>query len=106
MEIIGEGTVHLARRGDERTKTRWEYNATAGVLRKVLPQIVGYLIVKREMAEKTIEYFDYVDVNPIYGRRPIPPGYYERLDELYWIIKKLNEKGKPVSEIRKKEEQS
>jgi hypothetical protein len=104
MEIVGEGTVHLARRGDERTKTRWEYNATAGVLRKVLPQIVGYLIVKREMAEKTLEYFDYIDANPIYGRRPIPQGYYERLDELYWIIKKLNEKGKPVSETRKEGE--
>ncbi|MGA2663363.1 MAG: hypothetical protein ABSF83_00260 [Nitrososphaerales archaeon] len=100
MEIVGEGTVHLARKGNETTKTRWEYNAAAGVLRKVLPQIVRHLIVKRQMAERTLEYFDFVDANPIPGRKPVPSGYYERLDELYRTIKKLNEKGKPASQAR------
>jgi hypothetical protein len=98
MEIIGEGTVHLARKGNNSTRTRWEYNATAGVLRMILPQIIKHLIIKRVTAEKIMEYLEFVDSNRIKGKRPVPSGYYERLDGLYWTIKKLNEKGKSVSE--------
>jgi hypothetical protein len=64
----------------------------------ILPQIIKHLIIKRVTAEKVIEYLEFVDSNRIYGRKPVPPGYYERLDGLYWTIKKLNEKGKSGSE--------
>jgi hypothetical protein len=64
------------------------------VLREILPQIVPYLIVKRTTAEKMLEYFTFLDINPIYGWSQVPPGYYEKLDALYDAIKKLNAKGR------------
>jgi hypothetical protein len=95
MEIIGEGTVQLAKKGREGLKTRWEYSGASGVLRAVRPQILPYMVVKRETAGKILEYFQYIDENPISNKKEIPKGYYEKLDWLYWTIKKMNEKGKP-----------
>jgi hypothetical protein len=97
MEIIGEGTVHLAKRGRGGWKTRWEYQGTAGVMRKIIPQIIPYLIVKRAQAEKVLEYFDFIKENPIQNRKEVSSEYYERLDTIYLAMKKLNEKGKPSS---------
>jgi hypothetical protein len=98
MKIIGEGTVQLAKKGDSGWKTRWVYGASAGFLRAVLPQIMPYLIVKRLMAEKMLEYFEYIDgENSIQGKKEVPAAYYETLDSLYLAMKKLNEKGKPSS---------
>jgi|GEM_PF-1581379 hypothetical protein len=97
MEVIGEGTVHIAERGEGNWKTRWEYQGTAGVMRQVLPQIIPYLIIKRVQAEEVLGYFDFIYGNPIIGMKEIPKEYYERLDGIYLSIKKLNEKGKPDS---------
>ena len=94
MEIIGEGTVQLAKKGREGLKTRWEYSGTSGVLRAVLPQILPYMVIKRETAGKILEYFQYIDANPIRNRKEVPKEYYEKLDLLYWTIKKMKEKGK------------
>jgi hypothetical protein len=93
-EIIGEGTVHRAKKGGDGAKTRWEYVATAGVLRTILPQILPYLIVKRERAQRMLEYFEFVDAHPLWGLKQIEPGYYEMLDSLYFKLKRLNQKGK------------
>jgi len=41
-----------------------------------------------------IEYFNCIDENPIFGRTMVERSYYENLDSLYSIIKKLNEKGR------------
>src|SRR2546428_6650548 len=90
QQVISEGTVHLAKRGMKGLKARWEYNATAGVLRAILRQILPYTIVKRKQTEKMIEYFNYIDENPIFGRTMVERSYYENLDSLYSIIKKLN----------------
>ena len=80
-----------------RWKTRWMYLGTAGVLRSVLPQILPHMIVKRALAEKMVEFLVFIDQNSILGLRSVPASYYEKLDPLYWAIKKLNEKGrKPV----------
>ncbi len=96
MEIIGEGTVNRGKKGDKHTKTRWQYQASSGVLRAILPQVIPFLIIKRKTAEKMLEYFDLIhDKNSIHAGRSVPPGYYERIDSLYFAIKKLNEKGKP-----------
>ena len=92
MEVIGEGTVHIAERGEGNWKTRWEYQGTAGVMRQVLPQIIPYLIIKRVQAEEVLGYFDFIYGNPIIGMKEIPKEYYERLDGIYLSIKKLNEK--------------
>jgi hypothetical protein len=95
MEIIGEGTVQLAKKGGEGLKTRWEYIGASGVLRVVLPQILSYMIIKRETAGKMLEYFQYIDEHPIHNKKKeVPKEYYEKLDLLYWTIKKMNEKGK------------
>jgi len=97
METIGEGTVNRAKKGDGHPKTRWEHQGAAGVLRVMLPQIVPLLIVKRTTAEKMLEYFEYIHgENSILRKKSVPPpGYYEKFDSLYFVIKKLNEKGKP-----------
>ena len=41
-----------------------------------------------------LEYLQYAADNPIIGRKEIPPGYYPRIDALYLMLKKMNEKGK------------
>jgi len=93
-EIVGEGTVHRAKKGGNGAKTRWEYVASAGVLRAVLPQLLPYLIVKRQQAEKMLEYFEFIDAHPLWGRKHVDPTYYEMLDSLYLGLKRLNRKGK------------
>jgi hypothetical protein len=91
-EMIGEGTVHRGKKGGNGTKTRWEYIATAGVLRAVLPQILPYMIVKREHAKTMLKFFEFIDTHPISGHKEIPNGYYESLDSIYHKLKEL--KGK------------
>lgn len=95
-EIVGEGTVQLAKKEPGAWKTRWMYAAVSGVLRVVLPQIVPYMIIKRAQAETMLKFFAFIDENPIRGRTKVELNYYEKLDSLYWMIKKLNEKGRPV----------
>jgi len=53
------------------------------------------MVIKRETAGKILEYFQYIDANPIRNRKEVPKEYYEKLDSLYSTIKKMNEKGKP-----------
>lgn len=96
-EIIGEGTVQLAKKELGYWKTRWMYAAVSGVLREILPQILPYLIIKRAQAETMLQFFSYIDQNPIYGNGKVEPSYYEKLDSLYLIMKKLNRKGKLVA---------
>jgi len=93
-EVIGEGTVHRNKKGDETTRTRWAYIGSAGVLRAILPQILPYMIVKREQAKKMLEYFEFIDMRPLWGLREVDPGYYDKLDSFYAVLKKLNRKGK------------
>lgn len=101
LEVVGEGTVSLAKRGDRHTKTRWEYQGASGILRAILPQVVSYLIIKRATAEKMLEYLDYSHAkNSILGKKVVPPQYYENLDSLYLTIKRFNEKGKAKSRMK------
>jgi hypothetical protein len=92
-KVIGEGTVHRARKGRDRTKTRWEYLASVGVLRAILPQILPYMIVKKSHAEEMLEYFQFIDTHPLWGLKQVDPRYYEKLDFLCNTLKKLNRKG-------------
>jgi hypothetical protein len=96
-EIIGEGTVHRNKKGGNGVRTRWEYLATAGVLRIVLPQIIPYMIVKREHAKKMLEYFQFIDTHPLWGLKQVDPAYYDKLDSIYHELKTLNKKGKRKS---------
>jgi LAGLIDADG endonuclease len=96
-EVIGEGTVHRNKKGDETTKTRWAYIGSAGVLRAILPQLLPYMIVKKEQAKRMLEYFEFIDTHPLWGLRDVDPGYYGQLDSFYVVLKKLNKKGKQTS---------
>jgi hypothetical protein len=95
-EIIGEGGVYPERRSERnpRWKKKWLYNGSAGVMRAILPQILPYLIIKKDQAKTMLEYLQHAIDNPIVGRKEIPPGYYPRIDALYLMLKKMNEKGK------------
>ncbi len=55
------------------------------------------VVAKRAIAEKMLEYFAYIDANPVYGFRSVPAGYYQKLDVIYLVIKKLNKKGRNAS---------
>ena len=68
---MGEGTIHRNKKGDEVTKTRWAYIASAGVLRAILPQIFPYMIVKKQRAKKMSEYFEFIDTHPLWGLKQI-----------------------------------
>jgi len=92
--VIGEGTVHRGKKGRDGTKTRWEYLASAGVLRVILRQILPYMIVKKTRAQKMIEYFRFIDTHPLWGLKQVDSCYYEKLDSIYATLKKLNRKGK------------
>ena len=92
--VIGEGTVHRGKKGRDGTKTRWEYIASAGVLRVILPQILPYMIVKKAHAGKMMEYFRFIDTHPLWGLKQVDPRYYEKLDLIYATLKKLNRKGR------------
>lgn len=93
-EVIGEGTVHRNKKGDAGHKTRWAYIASAGVLRSILPQILPYLIVKREVAKQMLEYFRFIDTHPLWGLRSVDPAYYAAIDQMYGRLKERNRKGK------------
>lgn len=93
-EVVGEGTVSLAKKKDGKWKARWEYQAAAGVLRSILPQIMPYLIVKRAQAQKMLDFFIYIDDNRIYGLKEVPAGYYDKLDTMYRALKETNRKGR------------
>jgi hypothetical protein len=90
---IGEGGVYLSKSGGNGWKARWAYCASAGVLRAILPQLLPYLMIKKAQAQKILEFFRYIDNNPIYGRE-VPGAYYRELDELYRAMKVLNQKGR------------
>jgi hypothetical protein len=97
-EIVGEGTVHRQKKGRDGAKTRWAYIASAGVLRAILPQILPYMIVKHTQTKNMLEYFEFIDTHPLWGLRQVDPTYYERLDSIYFELKKLNRKGKKLTE--------
>jgi hypothetical protein len=52
--------------------------------------------VKRKQAETMLEFFAYIDENPIIGKKKIDSGYYLNLDRLDECMKDLNRKGKPI----------
>jgi hypothetical protein len=44
-----------------------------------------------------LQFLEFLDNNPIYGKgNGVPPEYYAKLDSLYLAMKKLNQKGKPA----------
>jgi hypothetical protein len=94
-QIIGEGTVCRGKKAEGHARLRWQYQGVSGVLRSILPQVMPLLIVKRPVAEKMLEFLNFMHEHPLSGQRPVEDGYYDRLDSLYQRIKKLNEKGKP-----------
>lgn len=68
------------------------YDASSGVMRAILSQILPYLIIKKEQAKIALEFLQYVKTNSIKGRRIVPLQYYDGLDALFMAMKKLNQK--------------
>jgi len=93
-ETIDEGSVCFAKKGDSKTKSRWMYICSSGVIRAILPQILPHMIVKRDRAVMMLRFLEFLDSNPIYGRKEVPKSYYDRLDALYREMKTLNMRGK------------
>ena len=69
-------------------------------MRTILPQIVSYLIIKKAQAQKLMEFFQFIDDNPLASLKEVPPDYYERLDAIFMEIKRLNKKGKEPNKLQ------
>ena len=96
-EVIGRGSVNFQKETRLDWKDRWCYRGAGMVLRGLLPQLVPHLLIKKEAAERMLEYLAYVDANPIIGVMEVPAGYYEKADSLYMALKRTNEKGRDPS---------
>jgi hypothetical protein len=96
-EVIGSGSVNFFEEKRLDWKDKWCYRGSSQVLRGLLPQLVPHLLIKREAAERMLQYLDFIDENPIDGPMEIPSGYYAKVDSLYLALKETNEKGKDVS---------
>ena len=96
-EIIGKGSVNFIEEKRLNWKDRWCYRCGGLVVRGLLPQLVPHLLIKREVAERMLQYLAFVDAHPIDGPVAIGEGYYEKVDSLYLAVKGSNEKGKDVS---------
>jgi len=75
-----------------------EYKGSGSALRGILPQILRYLIIKKEVARRMLEFLEFVEVNSPDRSEDFPPEYNKRLDSLYWAVKKLNQKGNDLPE--------
>lgn len=95
-ETIGKGSVSFIEEKRLDWKDKWYYSGSTSVLRGLLPQLLPYLLIKRQVCERMLQYLALIDSNPINGPMGIPRGYYENLDSLYSAVKESNEKGKDV----------
>lgn len=95
-EIIGKGSVNFIEEKRLNWKDKWCYRCGGLVVRGLLPQLVTHLLIKRQVAERMLQYLAFVDANPLDGPVAIGPGYYEKVDSLYLSVKESNEKGKDV----------
>ncbi len=93
VELIGKGSAALTKEKCLAWKDKWQYQGSSFVLKAILPQVLPYLVVKRKVAEKMLEYLQFVDTNQIDGPMEIPEGFDERRDYLFEEIKRLNERG-------------
>jgi len=56
--VDGEGSIFISRVTKEKRrdwKDKWEYKGSPSVLRGILPQILPYLLIKREVAGDDVE---------------------------------------------------
>jgi hypothetical protein len=97
-EVIGRGYVGTKgeKRGD--WKDGCEYKGSGSALRGILPQILPYLVIKREVARRMLEFLEFAETNSIDGLEEAPPTYYQKVDSLYWKVKELNQKGRDLTE--------
>jgi hypothetical protein len=93
LKLIGKGNASLTKEKHPEWKDKWQYQGSSLILKELLPQILPYLVVKKKVAEKMLEYLEFVDANPIDGRMKVPEGFDEKRDVLYDEIKLLNERG-------------
>lgn len=84
------GVGHICRLPEKRNdwKDKFQYYATAGSVRMLLPKIMPYLVLKRPQAEVMMEFLTLIGGQ---GRK-VP--YDGRIDYLYQKIRALNMKGK------------
>lgn len=93
LELIGRGSIANIKEKHPGWRDRCQYTGYSTVLREVLPQVLPYLIVKKKVAEKMLEYLEFIDENPRDGPLEVSEGFDERKDALYLEIKRLNERG-------------
>ena len=93
LGLIGKGSASFTKEKHVEWKDKWQYQGSSLVLKAILPQVLPYLVVKKKVAEKMLEYLEFVDANQIDGPMEVPEGFDERRDALYHEIKRLNERG-------------
>ena len=75
-----------------------EYKGSGSALRGILPQILPYLVIKKEVARRMLEFLEFVEAESPDGLEEFPPGYNKKLGLLYWRVKEFNQKERDLSE--------
>ena len=86
-QIIGTGNLCRLPEHRKNWKDKFQYLANANTLRAILPEILPYLIIKREQAKLVLEFLSQINVG-------IRGDYPNDLQVLYSRIRTLNAKGK------------
>ena len=86
-KIANVGSIHRSREVRKDWRDKFYFNINANGMRDLLPRVIPYLILKKRVASKIIEFLSYMKA----GKRG---EYPQRVYELYEEIKFLNQKGK------------
>ncbi|MGI0036212.1 MAG: LAGLIDADG family homing endonuclease [Nitrososphaera sp.] len=86
-KIANVGSIFRCRERRKEWKDRFIFSLNASGMRELLPRVIPYLVLKKRIAIKTIEFLSYMRA----GKRG---EYPQRVYELYEEIKFLNQKGK------------
>lgn len=87
LKIANVGTIHRIREVQEDWRDKFSFAINANGMRELLPRVIPYLVLKKRVAIKTIEFLSYMKA----GKRG---EYPQRVYELYDEIRFLNQKGK------------
>ena len=88
LKITGVGNLTRLPESRFDWKDRFNYNASAGAVRVLLPKIMPYLVLKRPQAEVMTEFLGLI------GGQGCKVAYDGRIDFLYQKMRALNMKGK------------
>lgn len=87
QKLIGEGSVFFKEETRKEWNDKYLWQANPNLMRKILPQLVPYLIIKKELAKTILRFLELYNHH---NRGELNPKVFE----LYKQVKEFNRKGK------------